>query len=89
MILDERIDTMAKYLHTIYKFMNSIQTQCFDKVFNCNESIFIGATTGSGKTQIAEFGIIKFFEENKNKKLDAPIIYLVYNDDCVKIHQIV
>ena len=26
MILDERIDTMAKYLHTIYKFMNSIRS---------------------------------------------------------------
>ncbi len=75
---------LEKYYNENYKFMNNIQSQCFDKAFNSNESIFIGATTGCGKTQIAEFGIIKFFEENKNKKLDAPVIYLCYNDDCVK-----
>ena len=75
---------LEKYYNENYKFMNNIQSQCFDKAFHSNESIFIGATTGCGKTQIAEFGIIKFFEENKNKKLDAPIIYLCYNDDCVK-----
>ena len=73
-----------------YNELNNIQSQCISSVYN-NNSIFIGASTGSGKTQLAEFTMLKKllkFDENKNdiviSKLKAPIIYLCANQDLME-----
>ena len=50
-----------------FKFMNEIQTQIFRENENFNdESVFIGAPVGSGKSFLAESFIIKYFESTFN-----------------------
>lgn len=68
-----------------YGCMNSVQTQCFKTIFETNNSVFVGATAGNGKTQIAEYAIIKHLSsENKKQNLNAPILYLCPNEDSVE-----
>ncbi|KAL9003427.1 MAG: hypothetical protein Q9188_003696 [Gyalolechia gomerana] len=38
---------------------NKVQTQVFSSLFTTNDSVFIGAPTGSGKTICAEFAILR------------------------------
>lgn len=67
----------AKY-ETLYKFpqFNPIQTQVFNAVFNSDENVFVGAPTSSGKTTIAEFAILRLFQQNA----DGRCVYLVPNE---------
>ena len=71
-----------------YEELNNIQNQCISSIYNNNDSIFIGAAVGSGKTQITEFAIIKKLLILNDEKTDlkisqmkAPILYLCANDD--------
>ncbi|KAI4125089.1 MAG: hypothetical protein LQ338_004476 [Usnochroma carphineum] len=38
---------------------NKVQTQVFSSLFTTNDSVFVGAPTGSGKTVCAEFAILR------------------------------
>lgn len=47
-----------------FRQFNPIQTQVFNAVYNSDENIFIGAPTGSGKTTIAEFAVLRMFQQH-------------------------
>ena len=66
-----------------FKFMNEIQTQIFRENENFNdESVFIGAPVGSGKSFLAESFIIKYFENKKNlMKKNVPVVFVCFNDE--------
>lgn len=55
---------------------NPIQTQVFNAVYNSDDNIFIGAPTGSGKTTIAEFAVLRLFSQQS----DGRCVYLVSKD---------
>ena len=44
----------------------------FNSVYNSDDNIFVGAPTGSGKTIIAEFAILRMFAQNA----DAHCVYV-------------
>lgn len=62
----------------LYKFpqFNPIQTQVFNAVYNSDDNVFVGAPTASGKTTIAEFAILRLFQNNP----EGRCIYLVSNE---------
>ena len=77
-----------KYYSDNFGVLNTIQNQCINSIVNNNDSIFIGAAVGSGKSLLAEFAMLKklfTLNEHKNElileKLSAPILYLCANDD--------
>ena len=79
---------IVNYYTNKFGELNNIQNQCINSIINNNESVFIGASVGSGKTQLAEFAIWKklyTLNEEKNElildKLKSPILYLCANDD--------
>ncbi|KAL0248414.1 hypothetical protein GEMRC1_003650 [Eukaryota sp. GEM-RC1] len=50
----------AKY-SSIFPFpsFNEVQNTCFDKLFNTDENVVVSAPTGTGKTTLFEFGILR------------------------------
>jgi pre-mRNA-splicing helicase BRR2 len=72
----------------IFKFTQlfPIQTQSFKTIYESNESVFIGAPTGSGKTLCADFAILKYLKDlsSSQSKNRAPIIYVAANQSIVK-----
>lgn len=60
---------------------NPIQTQVFNAVYNFDENVFIGAPTGSGKTTIAEFAILRLFSQNA----EGRCVYLVPKDALAEL----
>lgn len=56
-------------LYSHIKFFNPIQTQIFHALFYTNNNALIGAPTGSGKTIMAELGILRVFEHNEKGKI--------------------
>ncbi|KAJ3643308.1 hypothetical protein Zmor_026030 [Zophobas morio] len=60
---------------------NPIQTQVFNSVYNGDDNIFIGAPTGSGKTTIAEFAILRLFDRNP----EGRCVYLVPKDALAEL----
>ena len=71
---------LESYYASTYASMNAIQTQCFKSIYESNCNVFIGATPGNGKTQLAEFAIIK---QLLSPKVKAPIVYICANDTNV------
>uniref|UniRef100_A0A336MEZ9 U5 small nuclear ribonucleoprotein 200 kDa helicase n=1 Tax=Culicoides sonorensis TaxID=179676 RepID=A0A336MEZ9_CULSO len=63
------------YNETFPQF-NPIQTQVFNAVYNSDDNVFIGAPTGSGKTTIAEFAILRLLSQNP----EGRCVYLVSKD---------
>ncbi len=63
---------IERALYKNFQFMNQIQTQTFKVAYETDESFFIGAHTGSGKTLIAEFAFLRYLREG-NKE---PAIYV-------------
>lgn len=55
---------------------NPIQTQVFNAVYNSDDNVFIGAPTGSGKSTIAEFAILRLLSQNP----EGRCVYLVSKD---------
>lgn len=55
---------------------NPIQTQVFNAVYNSDDNVFIGAPTGSGKTTIAEFAVMRLLSQNA----EGRCVYLVSNE---------
>lgn len=60
---------------------NPIQTQVFNAVYNSDDNVFIGAPTGSGKTTIAEFAILRLFQQSS----DVRAVYLVAKDALAEL----
>jgi pre-mRNA-splicing helicase BRR2 len=56
-----------------YTQMLPIQTQSFKNIFETDDSILIGATTGSGKTLCAELAIHRYLKSTENKIKPAAI----------------
>ncbi|XP_065353810.1 U5 small nuclear ribonucleoprotein 200 kDa helicase [Cloeon dipterum] len=56
-----------------FKQFNPIQTQVFNALYNSDDNVFIGAPTGSGKTTIAEFAVLRLFSQNP----EGRCVYLV------------
>lgn len=64
-----------------FKQFNPIQTQVFNAVYNSDENIFIGAPTGSGKTTIAEFAVLRMFQHHP----DGRCVYVVAKESLAEI----
>ncbi len=58
-----------------YKQMLPIQTQIFKTIYESDESVFVGAPTGSGKTLLAELAIHRYLK-NTEKQIRSPVIYV-------------
>ena len=51
-----------------FKFFNPVQTQIFYSVYHTDENLLVGATTGSGKTVIAELAMLLLFKKIQQVK---------------------
>lgn len=60
---------------------NPIQTQVFNAVYNSDDNVFIGAPTGSGKTTIAEFAVLRLFSQQS----DGRCVYLVSKESVADL----
>ncbi|KAK4881295.1 hypothetical protein RN001_004614 [Aquatica leii] len=60
---------------------NPIQTQVFNAVYNSDDNVYVGAPTGSGKTAIAEYAVLRLFQQNP----DARCVYLVPKDALAEL----
>lgn len=56
-------------LYTKFTHFNPIQTQVFFCLYNTDNNILIGAPTGSGKTIMAEFAILRLLRNNAKQKV--------------------
>jgi len=52
-----------------FKYFNPVQTQVFHVCYHCDDSMLIGAPTGSGKTATAEFCMFKVFRDYPGRKV--------------------
>ncbi|KAI0022193.1 Sec63 Brl domain-containing protein [Xylariomycetidae sp. FL0641] len=48
-------------LYEGWDYFNKIQTQTFNSLYSTDDSVFVGAPTGSGKTVCAEFAILRYW----------------------------
>ncbi|KAA0201441.1 hypothetical protein HAZT_HAZT004460 [Hyalella azteca] len=71
-------EALYKNLNKNQQF-NPIQTQVFNATYNSDDSVFIGAPTGSGKTLCAEFAIMRMFSQDEN----ARCVYVAAKDEVV------
>lgn len=55
-----------------FEFFNKIQTQAYQILFNTDESVFIGASAGNGKTVCAEIALLRHLAEDNGGK----VVYL-------------
>ncbi|CAG0914379.1 unnamed protein product [Notodromas monacha] len=77
-----------RQFESLYRYpnFNPIQTQVFNAVYNTDESVFVGAPTGSGKTLIAELAVLRLFGQEPNNARAVyvtpkePLAQLVYDD---------
>lgn len=54
---------------TRYQHFNPIQTQLFHVLYHSDESVLLGAPTGSGKTAVAEIAIMRMLNEHPGAKV--------------------
>ncbi|KAG9438151.1 U5 small nuclear ribonucleoprotein [Apis mellifera carnica] len=71
---------------------NPIQTQVFNAIYNSDDNVFVGAPTGSGKTTIAEFAVLRLFTQNPEGRCvymvsKEALAELVYMDWSAKFNQ--
>lgn len=52
-----------------YEHFNPIQTQLFHVLYHSDESVLLGAPTGSGKTAVAEIAIMRMLNEHPGAKV--------------------
>ncbi len=52
-----------------FKYFNPIQTQIFHALFHTDNNALIGAPTGSGKTIMAEFAMLRIFQNTPQMKI--------------------
>ncbi|XP_068974071.1 U5 small nuclear ribonucleoprotein 200 kDa helicase [Bombus flavifrons] len=71
---------------------NPIQTQVFNAIYNSDDNVFVGAPTGSGKTTIAEFAVLRLLTQNPEGRAvymvsKEALAELVYVDWSSKFNQ--
>ncbi|KAK9299813.1 hypothetical protein QLX08_007269 [Tetragonisca angustula] len=71
---------------------NPIQTQVFNAIYNSDDNVFVGAPTGSGKTTIAEFAVLRLLTQNPEGRSvymvsKEALAELVYVDWSAKFNQ--
>ena len=76
-----RLPEFENLYSNLFSTFNSIQTQTFNHLYNTDESIFIGAPSGSGKTVCAELAILRFF----SKDTKCRCLYVTPNDHLADI----
>ncbi|KAL3278293.1 hypothetical protein HHI36_013626 [Cryptolaemus montrouzieri] len=76
-----RNDKFESLYNEKFPQFNPIQTQVFNSVYNGDDNIFIGAPTGSGKTTVAEFAILRLFDKNP----EGRCVYLVPKDALAEL----
>ena len=59
---------------------NKIQTQVFNSLFATDDSVFVGAPTGSGKTVCAEFALLRHWSKNSGGRA----VYIAPFDELVE-----
>jgi activating signal cointegrator complex subunit 3 len=66
-------------LYSRFTHFNPIQTQAFHSLFHTDQSVLLGAPTGSGKTISAELAMMRLFEAHSGSKIVyiAPLKALV------------
>jgi pre-mRNA-splicing helicase BRR2 len=69
------------YLGEGMKEFNAIQTQAFNKLYQSDESVFIGAPTGSGNIICAELAIFREIQKDDFDK----IVYIAPIESLCKI----
>ena len=74
-----QFESLYKGLNRNQQF-NPIQTQVFNATYNSDDSVFIGAPTGSGKTLCAEFAIMRMFSQDEN----ARCVYVAAKEEIVQ-----
>ena len=62
-----------------FSYLNPIQTQVFNSLYNTDENAFIGAPVGSGKTLCAEIAILRLLSNKDEPRCVyvAPLQYIV------------
>ena len=69
-----------------FKFFNGIQTQVFNTLYSTDDNVFLGASTGCGKTICAEFAILRLFSAEKLKDLPEPkCVYVTPKEELAEI----
>ncbi|KAJ2592446.1 Pre-mRNA splicing [Coemansia sp. RSA 1722] len=54
----------APELETLFDgAFNAVQTQCFHTLYRTDDSVFVGAAPGCGKTRVAELAVMRFFRQ--------------------------
>lgn len=71
----------GQFVHCKFAQFNPIQTQVFNAVYNSDDNVFIGAPTGSGKTTIAEFAVLRLFAQQS----DGRCVYLVSKESVADL----
>lgn len=72
-------ESLYKSLNKNQQF-NPIQTQVFNATYNSDDSVFIAAPTGSGKTLCAEFAILRMFSQDES----ARCVYVAAKEEIVE-----
>lgn len=52
-----------------FKFFNPVQTQVFHTLYHTDSNALVGAPTGSGKTIMAEFAMLRVFKNTPTQKI--------------------
>lgn len=67
------VSSLGEQFAGLFSFahFNKFQSQCFHDLWNTNDSLFIGANKGCGKTTAAEVAILNAWRQNKQR-----VVYL-------------
>ena len=67
-----------------FEFFNPIQTQVFHTLYSTDENTLVCAPTGSGKTIMAEFAILRMLTQAAEEGRKARCVYVVPHDSLCK-----
>ncbi|UJR08870.1 hypothetical protein I4U23_013125 [Adineta vaga] len=69
-----------------FKYFNGIQTQVFNTLYNSDDNVFLGASTGCGKTICAEFAMLRLFSAEKLKENPEPkCVYVTPKEELAEL----
>eukprot|EP00730_Choanoeca_flexa_P002247 TRINITY_DN10972_c0_g1_i1.p1 TRINITY_DN10972_c0_g1~~TRINITY_DN10972_c0_g1_i1.p1 ORF type:complete len:1796 (+),score=582.18 TRINITY_DN10972_c0_g1_i1:116-5389(+) len=67
-VVELKNQTLERLYAQRFKYFNPIQTQVFNALYRSDDSVFVGAPTGSGKTVCAELVLARAFGQNPDTK---------------------
>ena len=76
-----RNKTFESMYQNSFTLFNPVQTQVFNSLYNTDDSVFIGAPTGSGKTICAELGILRLL----TSKPEGKVVYVTPREQLADI----